>query len=107
MIWWVVAAVVAAVGAATVTIVFWDDIRATVTAWLQRNNLTRGALMSATVLLDRIACGVRRRIRVGTPQYGTRIISEEEVTFDQIDDPAIKAQLARDRHLSIDIMHHL
>ncbi|WP_432932395.1 hypothetical protein ACQPZZ_14635 [Microbispora sp. CA-135349] len=107
MIWWVVAAVVAAAGAATVTVVFWDDVRTSVAAWLHRNDLNHGALMSAVILLDDTASTVRRRIRVQTRQHGVRVISDEEITYDQIDDPAVRAQLARDRHTSIDIMHHL
>ncbi|MEU7882980.1 hypothetical protein [Microbispora bryophytorum] len=107
MIWLVVAAVVAAAGAATATIVFWNSVRTTVAAWLHRNNLHTSALMSATVLLDRIAVGVRRRVRVQTRTHGVRVIADEELTLDQVDDPKVKAQLARDGHLNIDIMHHL
>ena len=101
-----VAGLIAAALGAGVAITFWDAIRETVAGWLRRRDLEKSALMGAVVLLDRVAVGVRRRIRVRTARK-VEIISEQNLTLDQIDDPDLRALVQQHGQLEVDILHDL
>jgi len=103
MIWLVVGLVAAALSGGVV-ITFWNTGRETVLQWLRRHGLDKTVLTEAVILLDRIAVGIRRRIRISTPQ-STEIISEEALTLDQIDDPKIRAWAEQHSHVAIDMLH--
>ncbi|GAA1777547.1 hypothetical protein [Luedemannella helvata] len=106
MIWLVVAAIAAAVGAGAV-VAFWPTIVNKLQAWLRENNLTKSALAEAVVRLDRMAGHVRRILRVRTRAYGVQKISEEQLSLDDIDDPQLRAELERTGNAERDVLHLL
>ena len=106
MIGLIIAAVAALVGAGAATVVFWTTIKDVLSRWLRERNLQESALMSAVVILDRLAVGIRRQLRVHTHAYGVQIISEEQLSIDQIDDPEVRAQVERRPHVELDILRH-
>jgi hypothetical protein len=89
------------------TVAFWPTVVNRVADWLRRHDLDRSALMSATVLLDRVAVGVRRRIRVRTHTLGFQNVADETLSPDQIDDPQVRALLERRSQVQYDIMEQL
>jgi hypothetical protein len=102
-----VAGIIAAVAGAGATITFWDSVRSAITGWLRRNGLDKSALMEAVIQFDRLAVGIRRRIRVKTPRRGVEVISEERLSIDQIDDQSLRALVARHSQVDVDILHDL
>lgn len=97
-------AAVAGAGAGALVVTFWDDIRRILREWLADHNLQQSALSSAVVILDRLAVGVRRKLRVRAPQHGTRVISEEHISLDQVDDPRLRALLETKGYAEADIL---
>ncbi len=105
MIFLVAGLIAAALGAGA-AITFWDTVRAAITGWLHRHNLDKSALMEAVIQFDRLAVGVRRRIKVRTYR-GPEIISEEHLAIDQIDDPSLRALIQQHSQVDVDILHDL
>jgi hypothetical protein len=101
-----VAGLIAAALGVGVAITFWDSIRTAITGWLRRHGLEQSALMEAVIQFDRLAVGVRRRIKVRTYR-GTEIISEERLAIDQIDDPNLRALLRQHSEVNVDILRDL
>jgi hypothetical protein len=94
MIWYLVAAAVAAVGAA-LTVSLWHDISDRVASWLRDQGLEKSSLMDAWVLLDKTVSGVRAKLRLVTRQHGSHeVVLERTYRLDQIDDPDVRALLA-------------
>ncbi|MBV8995062.1 MAG: hypothetical protein JO287_15510 [Pseudonocardiales bacterium] len=90
----VVAAAVAAVGAA-LTVSLWHDISDRVASWLRDHGLEKNSLMDAWVLLDNQISGIRAKLRLVTRQHGSHeVVLERTYRLDQIDDPEVRAQLA-------------
>lgn len=105
MIWAAVALGGAIVGV-VVAISFWKEIRRLVLDWLHRNGLQRTALTEAFIILDAVASGARRRIRVTAPSHGPRLISDEVIPLDQLD-PALRARLENQTHVEVDVLSQL
>ena len=101
-----VAGLIAAALGAGVAITFWDSIRTAVTGWLHQHDLEKSALMEAVIQFDRLAVGVRRRIKVRTYR-GTEIISEEHLAIDQIDDPNLRALVQQHSQVDVDVLHDI
>ncbi|GGM45683.1 hypothetical protein ACFFX1_22320 [Dactylosporangium sucinum] len=105
MIWLVWAVVAAVVGTAAVVVVTsWPEVAELLQRWLRRNNLTKSSLATAVVVLDRLAVGVRRVVRVTTHAGVTRKVSTEEIDIDDIDDPELRATLQRTGHAEGDVL---
>jgi hypothetical protein len=101
-----VAGIIAAVIGAGAAVTFWDSVRTAITGWLHRHNLEKSALMEAVIRFDRVAVGIRRRIRVKTA-CGVEVISEEQLSIDEIDDPELRALLSRHSEVDVDVLHDL
>jgi hypothetical protein len=101
-----IAGIVAAVVGAGAAVTFWDSIRTVITGWLHRHGLDRSALMEAVIRFDKLAVKVRRRITVRTSR-GVEIISEEQLSIDQIDDPQLRALVQQHSQVDVDILHDL
>lgn len=93
MIWFLVAAVVAAAGAA-LTVSLWHDISDRVASWLRERGLEKSSLMDAWLRLDKKISGVRATLRLVTRQHGVQeVVLERPYRLDQIDDPEVRALL--------------
>lgn len=103
---WIVAGIVAAALGIGAAVTFWDAVRTTVMAWLRARNLDKAALVQAVIMLDRIAVGIRRRVMVRTAAV-SEIVSEETLTLDQIDDPAVRELLEQHDRVNIDFLQDL
>ncbi|MBV8892270.1 MAG: hypothetical protein JO266_09930 [Acidobacteria bacterium] len=95
MNWYLIAAAVAAVGLAALTVSLWHDISDRVASWLRDYGLEKSSLMDAWVLLDNQISGIRAKLRLVTRQHGSHeVVLERTYRLDQIDDPEVRAQLA-------------
>lgn len=101
----VVVALVAALFGAAVVVTFWGAVKDAVGAWLRERGLDKSALMSAVVVLDKLAVGIRRRVKVRTAQ-GLYVVLDQELRIEDIDDPTIRAMVEQ-QHTEIDILNDL
>ncbi|WP_329179202.1 hypothetical protein [Streptomyces sp. NBC_01477] len=102
----IVLALVAALAGAAAVVTFWGAVKDAVGAWLRERGLAKSALMSAVVVLDKLAVGVRRRVRLRTAQ-GLCVILDQELGIEDIDDPRIRAMAEKQQHTEIDILNDL
>jgi len=99
----------AAVGGTIYVIANWPEIKDAISSWLRKNNLSKSALMSALVIFDRIAVGIRRRIIVETPQTGTKTIEDETFSEEKLrkEEPDVYKELQKRNHVEIDVMEQI
>lgn len=83
----VVGAAAVAAGALYIGWRYRQRIRDEVLKWLRQRNLENSALMSALVLYDKVIVGidrVRRRILVETAETGQVVVSEQELSLEEL-----------------------
>jgi hypothetical protein len=90
------------------------DIRAWVARWLREHNLHQSSLLSAVVILDRVAGSVKQTVkaslRVTTKQSAAVAARTEthrfvrEYGFDQVTDPEVRAMLERRGHAKQNVL---
>jgi len=99
----------AAVGGTIYVIANWPEIKDAISSWLRKNNLSKSTLMSALVIFDKIAVGIRRRIIVKTPQTGTRTIEEKTFSEKEIrkEEPDVYKQLQTKSRIKFDVMDQI
>ncbi|MBD2515074.1 hypothetical protein H6G93_08635 [Nostoc sp. FACHB-973] len=103
---WLVIAAVTAIGAllGIGISLFWNDIREKVAAWLRQKGLEKSVLMDAWIKLDNLIGFVRCRIFVKTKTKSEVIVSEQQYTMNEIDDPDVLKQLQKRKHAEKNIM---
>ena len=102
----IVLALAAALIGTAVAVTFWGAVKDAVGKWLRELGLEKSALMSALVVLDKLAVGVRRQVKVRTAD-GPYVIIDQEMRLEDIDDPKIRALAEQQPHTEIDILHDL
>lgn len=102
--WGYVIAAVVALCTAWLVCHFWQDICQKVAEWLRQHNLDKSILMDAWVKLDRTMVGIRSRIFIRTARTGNIMITEENLSLNQIDDSEVRAELERQGCSSRNIM---
>ncbi|HZZ85375.1 MAG TPA: hypothetical protein VFE30_12615 [Anaeromyxobacteraceae bacterium] len=104
---WGFAAALAAFGA--YVLFNWDEVRDSVATWLRDNGLEKSALLEAWVLFERgVAAGRRVVSRLFVRTRKTGVVHVQETTYDdpsRIEDPEVRAELARRRQVRRDVMH--
>ena len=82
-----------------------NGVRRRVASWLRQHGLAKSMLMDVVVVLDKVASGIKAKVRVTARNRPTEMLSiEKTYRYDQIKDPQLRAELQRRGHAEQDVL---
>jgi hypothetical protein len=102
--YWLLFALGAALFTAGFVGVYWQQVANEIASWLRSRGLEKNSLMDAWVQLDRQMTKIRSRVFVKNRRGEVIQVSVKTLSLEQVDDPEVRALLARQSTVHRNVM---